>query len=292
VEAFRRGERSPVEELEATLASIEASQLNAWGHLDVEAARRTAAAADTDLPFGGVPIGVKELDSVFGWPDTDASVPLADQVATYTGTMIGRLQAAGAVLVGQTTASEFGGVNVTRTILHGATRNPWDLSRTPGGSSGGSAAAVAGGEVTLATGGDGGGSIRIPAGFTGLVGLKGTYGRIPKGPRLEYGNLTTTIGCLSRSVRDTARWFDVASGHDPRDPLSLPRYEGSWEAGLGTHLDALRGRKVVVVPDWGGAVCSPAMWEQLEVAAGALISDAGLQRVEGVDVSLPNMGAA
>ena len=139
----------------------------------------------------------------------------------------------GAVLAGQTTASEFGGVNLTRTVLHGTTRNPWQLDRTPGGSSGGSAAAVAGGLLTLATAGDGGGSIRIPAGFCGLVGLKATFGRIPRSPEATYGNLTVTIGCLSRSVRDTARWFDVANGHDARDPLSLPRVDG-WEHALGT----------------------------------------------------------
>ena len=98
------------------------------------------------------------------------------------------------MLAGQTTASEFGGVNVTRTVLHGTTHNPWQLGRTPGGSSGGSAAAVAGGIVTLATGGDGGGSIRIPAGFCGLVGLKATYGRIPLSPHFMYGNLTTSSG--------------------------------------------------------------------------------------------------
>ena len=192
---------------------------------------------------------------------------------------------------GQTTASEFGGVNLTRTVLHGATGNPWDLSRTPGGSSGGSAAAVAGGLVTLATGGDGGGSIRIPAGFTGLVGLKATYGRIPRGPQLEIGNYTTTTGGLTRSVRDTARLFDVANGHDATDPFSLPRVEG-WEAGLGTHAEDLRGRRVAVVADWGGAVVSPAMWEQLEEAAGHLIAEAGLARIDGVDTSLPRMGAA
>ncbi|HEX9260249.1 MAG TPA: amidase [Acidimicrobiales bacterium] len=292
VDAFRAGERSPSEELEATLAAIDASALNAWGHLAVDTARAAAANAETSLPFGGVPIGVKELDSVMGWPDTHASVPLADQVATHTKTMVHRLQAAGTVLVGQTTASEFGGVNVTRTVLHGATRNPWDVTKTPGGSSGGSASAVAGGHVTLATAGDGGGSIRIPAGFAGLVGLKATYGRIPKGPRVEYGNMTTTIGCVSRSVRDTARWFDVTAGHDARDPMSLPRYDGSWERGLGRHLDALRGRRVAVVADWGGAVCSPAMWEQLELEAAALVADAGLRRIERVDTSLPNMGAA
>jgi aspartyl-tRNA(Asn)/glutamyl-tRNA(Gln) amidotransferase subunit A len=291
VDAFRRGERSPVEELEATLAAIERSQLNAFAFLDTTGAREAARRADVTLPFGGVPIGVKELDQVAGWPDTEASVPLADNVAPHTSTYVARARDAGAVLVGLTTASEFGGVNCTRTELHGVTRNPWDLSRTPGGSSGGSAAAVAGGLVTVATGGDGGGSIRIPAGFTGLFGLKCTYGRIPRGPRVAYGSLTSVVGCMARSVRDAARWCDVTNGHDPRDPLSLPRVDG-WEARLDTHFDELRGLRVAVVPDWGNATVSPAMWEVLEDAAGALIDDAGWKRVDGIDTSLPNMGAA
>jgi aspartyl-tRNA(Asn)/glutamyl-tRNA(Gln) amidotransferase subunit A len=291
VDAFRRGERSPGEELEASLAAIDGSQLNAFAFLDADRARAAAADADVSLPFGGVPIGVKELDQVEGWPDTHASVPLADRTAAYTSTYVARVRDAGAVLVGLTTASEFGGVNCTRTELHGVTRNPWDLSRTPGGSSGGSAAAVAGGIVSIATGGDGGGSIRIPAGFTGLFGLKATYGRIPRGPRVAYGGLTSVVGGMARSVCDAARWFDVANGHDPRDPLSLPRVTG-WEAGLDSHGDELRGLRVAVVPDWGGAVVSPAMWEVLEEAATALIDDAGWKRIDGVDTSLPNMGGA
>jgi aspartyl-tRNA(Asn)/glutamyl-tRNA(Gln) amidotransferase subunit A len=293
VDAFRAGKRSPRDELEATLAAIDASNLNAFCYLDRDSARAAADAADVSLPFGGVPVAVKELDAVVGWPDTEASVPLADRVAPHTSTMVSRARdAGGAVLVGQTTASEFGGVNLTRTILHGTTRNPWDLKRTPGGSSGGSAAAVAGGLVTIATGGDGGGSIRIPAGFAGLLGLKGTFGRIPRGPAAALGNLTVSVGCMARSARDTARWFDVCAGHDPTDPLSLPRYEGSWEEGLGTHLDALRGLRVAVVPDWGNATVSPAMWQVLDEAANAVIADAGMRRVDGVDCRLPRMGAA
>jgi aspartyl-tRNA(Asn)/glutamyl-tRNA(Gln) amidotransferase subunit A len=292
VEAFRRGERSPREELDATLAAIEASDLNAICFVDPETAHATADTADVSLPFGGVPIGVKELDQVTGWPDTHASVPLRHHVATYTSVMVERMRDhGGAVLAGQTTASEFGGVNVTRTVLHGVTHNPWEYGRTPGGSSGGTAAAVAGGLLPIATAGDGGGSIRIPAGFTGLVGLKGTFGRIPLAPMAAYGNLTVAIGCLSRSVRDTARWFDVCNGHDARDPLSLPR-TGGWEAGLGSHLDALRGMRVAVVPDWGGATVSPVMWELLEEAAQHLIADCGLVRVDGVDTALPRMGGA
>ena len=292
VEEFRAGRRSPAEELQATYSAIADSELNAFCFLAREQAEAAVLSADTSKPFGGVPIGVKELDQVDGWPDTKASVPLKDQIATYTSTNVARARdIGGAVLVGQTTASEFGGVNVTRTKLHGTTHNPWQLGRTPGGSSGGTAAAVAGGLVTLATGGDGGGSIRIPAGFTGLVGLKATIGRIPRGPWAKYGNLTVTVGCLSRSVRDTARWFDVCNGFDARDPLSLPNV-GGWESELGSHVGSLRGARVAIDPTWGNAVVSPVMWELLEAAAAQLVGDLSMKRVEQFDTTLPRMGAA
>jgi len=291
VEAFRSGERSPVDELDATYAAIDASDLNAVCFTDRETARADAANADVSKPFGGVPIGVKSLNEVEGWPDDHASVPLRDNIGQVTTTQVERIhRVGGAVLAAQCTSSEFGGVNLTRTTLHGTTHNPWEHDTTPGGSSGGSAAAVAGGLLPIATGGDGGGSIRIPAGFTGLVGLKATFGRIPLGPTTEYGNLTVTTGCMARSVRDTARWFDVCNGHDPTDPLSLPRVEG-WERGLGTHLDAIAGAKVAVAHDWGGAVVSPIMWELLEAAATELIADARMTRVE-TDTGLPRMGRA
>lgn len=276
--------------MEATLAAVAASGLNAVSHVDTERALAAAENADVSLPFGGVPIGVKELDSVEGWPETEASAVFAGRIAHHTSIPVERItQRGGAVPFGLTTASEFGGVNLTRTVLNGATHNPWNPDRTPGGSSGGSAAGVAGGLFTLATAGDGGGSIRIPAGFTGLVGLKATYGRIPRGPRSQYGNLTVTVGCVSRSVRDTARWFDAANGHDPRDPLSLPRVDG-WEAGLGS--TPVRGLRVAVVDDWGGAVVSPAMWTVLLEAAEHLITTAGLVRTDTVDTELPRMGRA
>ena len=291
VEAFRSGQRSPSEELAACYDVIDRSDLNAMSYENRDAAMSAAAAADVSLPFGGVPLGVKELDAVEGWPYNSASVPLRDEVADHTSTMVQRIAAAGAVLAGQTTASEFGGVNVTRTKLHGTTHNPWGYGHTPGGSSGGSAAAVAGGLLPIATGGDGGGSIRIPAGFTNLVGLKGTFGRIPRGPQATYGNLTVSIGCMARSVRDTARWFDVANGHDASDPLSLPRVEG-WERNLGTHLDALRNMKVALAADWGNAAVSPVMWELLHGAASDLIDDCELTLVDDIDTTLPRMGAA
>ena len=290
VEAFRRGDHSPLEELSATYAAIEKSDLNAFCFLDRESAERDAKNADVSLPFGGVPFGVKELDSVSGWPDTEASMVFKDRIAKTTDTQVNRIcRVGGAVKVGQTTASEFGGVNVTRTILHGATHNPWKHGHTPGGSSGGSAAAVAGGLVSIATGGDGGGSIRIPAGFSGLVGLKATFGRIPRGPGASNGNLTTVTGCLARSVRDTARWFDIANGHEGHDPLSLPRVSG-WEAALGTI--PTKGLRVAVVSNFGGGVVSPAMWQIIEQAAESLIAATGLKRRDSIDLSLPRLGAA
>src|ERR1700728_1976031 len=209
VDAFRAGTISPTEALEGSLAAVEASKLNAVVFLDEEAARAAAVSADLTLPFGGVPIGVKELDPVKGWPQTEASLVFKDRIAQYDATTTSRLRDAGAVPVAQTTAPEFGGINCTYPRLHGATSNPYDLERTPGGSSGGSAASVSGGLLPLCTGGDGGGSIRIPAGFTGLFGLKSTFGRIPKGPHTEIEPLTAVMGCLSRSVRDTARWVDA-----------------------------------------------------------------------------------
>ncbi|HEX8803615.1 MAG TPA: amidase [Acidimicrobiales bacterium] len=286
VDAFRRGERHPQEELAAVLAALEASTLNAVPFVDEDGARAAAAAADTDLPFGGVPIGVKELDAVTGWPATEGSLAFADEIATHTSTMVRRLEGAGVVKVGQTAASEFGGLNVSVTRLHGVTHNPWQEGLTAGGSSGGSAAAVAGGLLPIATGGDGGGSIRIPAGFCGLVGMKGTAGRIPRGPRTEVAPLTVVVGCLARSVRDVARWYDVCAGHDHRDPYSLPRVEG-WERDLGTH--DLRGLTAVIAPDLGSAVVRPEVEASVREAAEALAHDAGLTLVD-VPVHLPGLG--
>ena len=289
VDAFRAGERSPVEELEATFAAIDASELNAFSFVDRDAALERARVADPALPFGGVPVGIKELDTVEGWPHTEASVVFKDRAAEYTSTMLRRLfDHGGANPVGQTTASEFGGLNVSTTKLNGTTHNPWRRGRTAGGSSGGSAAAVAGGLVPIASGGDGGGSIRIPAAFCGLLGMKGTFGRIPRGPRTMISPLTVVVGCLARSVRDAARWFDVCSGHDPRDPYSLPRVEG-WERGLGANLEAIRGMKVAIAPTLGSAVVRPEVEERVRAAGETLARDAGLEIVD-VPVQLPGLG--
>jgi aspartyl-tRNA(Asn)/glutamyl-tRNA(Gln) amidotransferase subunit A len=188
--------------------------------------------------------------------------------------------------VGLTTASEFGGLNVSITKAHGVTHNPWQRGRTAGGSSGGSAAAVAGGLVPIATGGDGGGSIRIPAGFCGLVGMKGTAGRIPRGPHTAIAPMTVVTGCVARSVRDVARWYDVCAGFDSRDPYSLPKIEG-WERDLGAY--DLRGKRAVIAPTLGSAIVRPEVAAAVQEAAEALARDAGLVLVD-VPVKLPGLG--
>jgi len=286
VDAFRAGKRSPVEELEATLDAIAVSDLNAFAYLDPERAVEAARRADVTAPFGGVPVGVKELEPVAGWPATEASLVFRDRIATSTSTVIRRLfDTGGVVPVGLTTASEFGGLNVGVTKLNGVTHNPWRHGRTPGGSSAGSAAAVAGGLVTLASGGDGGGSIRIPAGYTGLLGMKGTYGRIPRGPDAWFRPGTVVLGCLARSVRDAARYYDVCGGYDPIDPSSLPKCAG-WEAGLGTY--DLAGRRVAVIPPLGGVTVEPAVEARVRASAAALIAANNMVEVE-LRIDVPNL---
>jgi Asp-tRNA(Asn)/Glu-tRNA(Gln) amidotransferase A subunit family amidase len=277
VDAFRARQISPLEALDASIDAIGRSSLNAFSHTDFERARDAAKDADVSKPFGGVPCGVKELERVEGWPSSDASMIFHDRISNFDATSAARLRSTGAVLAAQTTASEFGGINCTSTARHGTTRNPWDQARTPGGSSGGSAAAVAGGLLPLATGSDGGGSIRIPAGFTGLIGLKATYGRIPKGPWAGLQPMTTVIGCLSRSVRDTARYFDSCNGFDQRDPLSLPAV-GGWEAGLGTF--DLAGRTVAILPDLGIARVRAEVSDQIAGMGEDLARRAGLRMVD------------
>ncbi|MCU1427541.1 MAG: amidase, Asp-tRNAAsn/Glu-tRNAGln amidotransferase subunit [Actinomycetia bacterium] len=289
VDAFRSGERSPVEELDATLAAIDASDLNAFSFLDPERARDAARSADVTLSFGGVPVGIKELESVEGWPATEASLVFRDRVAVVNSTLVERLLGAGgAVPTGLTTASEFGGLNVSVTKLNGVTHNPWRYDRSTGGSSAGSSAAVAGGLVPLATGGDGGGSIRIPAGYTGLLGMKGTYGRISRAPYAFSRPVTVVLGCLARSVRDAARFYDVCGGYDTGDPSSLPQV-GDWESRLGSH--DLRGRRVAVLTDLGGvAGVAPAVEQRVHDAAATLIAATGMVRVD-LRLDLPNLAA-
>ncbi|HVU60500.1 MAG TPA: amidase [Mycobacteriales bacterium] len=289
VEAFRAGELTPSDAVETVIASAESDPYNAICHIDADGARQAAAEADITKPFGGVPFAVKELEMVEGWPYAYGTKLLEGMTGSHTMVHVERIRdLGGAIPIVQTTSSEMGLVGYTSTIVHGTTTNPWDTTRTPGGSSGGTAAAVSGALVPIGTGTDGGGSIRGPAGYTGLVGFKTSFRRIPFAPMAQMEPLTSTVGCLSRSVRDTARWLDVANGAHPRDPFSLPRLEG-FEAGLGSH--DLAGLRVAVLPDFGGAVVHPDVVRVVEDAAAELIAAAGLKRVD-IDLTLPDMGAA
>jgi aspartyl-tRNA(Asn)/glutamyl-tRNA(Gln) amidotransferase subunit A len=260
--------------------------LNAFVFLDPERARATADAIDARVAAGedpgalaGVPLGIKELESVEGWPDTRASTALRDRVGTTTSTMSSRLLAAGAVPVGLTASPEIGHLPYTTSVLHGPTRNPWNLERTPGGSSGGTAAALAAGLVPLATGSDMGGSIRLPAGWSGVVGVKGTLGRIPRGPAfLGHADLIH-YGPLARTVGDAARFLDVAAGPDERDPSSLPAPALPFERAI-DELD-VTGLRVAVVDDNGLCPSDPGVRAALRATADALIAAIG-----GTEVAL------
>lgn len=295
-DAVRRGEVRAADTLEASLTAIAASKLNPIVTMDAEAARKAAAQIDERIARGedpgllaGVPILVKDMEDAAGLPTSYGSVVYKDNMAESDCTQVARLRTAGAVIVGKASTSEFGFVAYTSTKLHGVTRNPWNLERTPGGSSGGSAAAVAGGLVPIATAGDGGGSIRIPASYTGLLGMKGTYGRIPRGPRAEYAMIAAVKGCMARSVRDAARWYDIAAGYDIRDALSLPKRADGWEENLGK--SDLRGVRVAIAPDLGNAIVHPEIEKIAREAAEVLVEGAGLSLVD-VPVKVPENGIA
>jgi len=175
----------------------------------------------------------------------------------------------------------------TNSVLHGATLNPWNTERTPGGSSGGAGASLAAGLVALATGSDMGGSIRIPAGWCGVVGVKGTLGRIPRGPGYVGNANLIHYGPLARSVGDAARYLDCAVGVDQRDPVSLPAPSLPFERAI-DELD-VRGLRVGIVGDNGVSPTEGAVWDVITAAAGALVDGLDLKVVDGIELAFPNM---
>jgi aspartyl-tRNA(Asn)/glutamyl-tRNA(Gln) amidotransferase subunit A len=233
-------------------------------------------------PLAGVPFGVKDLYDLAGLPTSKGSLLFKDgPPAAHDSLDVARMRAAGGVPVGKTAIPEFGSVCFTASPAWGVTRNPWDPSLTPGGSSGGSAAAVAAGMVPLATGGDGGGSIRIPAAWTGLVGLKPSFGRIPFPDNLA--SETDTKGVLATTVADAARHLDVTCGPDDRDRTSLPPPTTRYERLIDT-LDT-SGLRIGWSPDLGYAAVEPEVAALAEGAARALVDAAGLAW-HPVDVTL------
>ncbi|MBW2005116.1 MAG: amidase, partial [Deltaproteobacteria bacterium] len=235
---IRSKDISPVELMKTTLERIEAVNpvLNAFVSVRAEQAMDEAKTIAERLasngvigPLAGIPIGVKDLEDVKGMVTSFGSIPYKNNIAERDSIQVVRLKAAGAIVVGKTNTPEFGFTGFTKNMLYGVTRNPWNTERTPGGSSGGSAAAVAGGMVPIATGSDAGGSIRIPASYSGCFGLKTSFGRIPRGPfPLLQTHPIWCMGPLTRTVKDAALYLDCASGYNPSDPDSLPSPEHSF----------------------------------------------------------------
>ena len=282
---LRSGRVHATELVEGALRRLEEREhdVNAFCYVDAERALAEAEGISPDdpRPFAGVPIAVKSSAAQEGLPRPIGSVLFKDQVAERDGLSVGRLREAGFVILGRTTMPEFGILPTTEPRLTGPTRNPWDASKTPGGSSGGSAAAVAAGVVPLAHGGDGGGSLRIPAACCGLVGLKASRGRISAGPDAGDDPLVTE-GVLTRTVADTAAVLDVLSGYEPGDatwapPPARPFREAAAEAG--TPPSRLRVGLLLTPPV--AADLDPLCARAAEDAAG-LLEDLG-HHVEAFD---------
>lgn len=284
----RSGELSAAELVDHSLARIEELNptINAFVAVDGDAARTAAEQVDAQVtagedpgPLAGIPVGVKDLEDAQGFVTTHGSLLHADDPPAQSDSiLVARLKAAGAIVIGKTNTPEFGHTATTDNPLFGATANPWDLAHTPGGSSGGSAAAIASGMVPLATGSDGGGSIRIPSALCGLTGLKCQQGRIPyrqdgSAPAL----LLATGGPMARTAADTAWALDAVRGPHWADPFSLPPDDRSW---YDATLRSGPPKRVVWSPTMGFADVDPGIAsecqgtiEQLEAAGTEVIVD-------------------
>ena len=278
---------SAVELTEHSLSMIDAHNgtINAFVAVDAERALEQAAAVDQLVaagidpgPLAGIPLAVKDLEDAAGLQTTQGSSLFADvPPAIADSTLVARLRQAGCVVIGKTNTPEFGWTSRTDNVLFGLTRNPWNLDHTPGGSSGGSAAALAAGMVPLATGSDGGGSLRIPSSACGLSGFKPSFGRVPDGGTTPPGWLSLSAkGPMARSVHDLVTALDVVVGPDPSDLASLPRPEASWrDAVVGAHLPA----RVAWCPTLGYAPIDDEVRTACEDALGVL-DELGIQVIE------------
>ena len=284
---YRSGEASPVDATRAVLARIDRVNpvLNAFSHLAPDEALASARASEArwlrKAPCGeldGVPVSVKDLILAAGWPTLRGSRTV-DRAGPWDvdAPATARLREAGAVLLGKTTSPEFGCKGETNSPLTGITRNPWNPAKTPGGSSGGTAAAVAAGMGPLSIGTDGAGSVRIPAAFCGNFGLKPSFGRVPAYPLSPMGTVAH-LGPHTMSVADAALMMNVLKRPDARDWTSLPFDPSDYTVGLG---DGVRGLRIAFSPTLGYAKVDP------EVAAAVARAVADLEslgaRVDAVD---------
>lgn len=241
-DGYRQGDFTPADVLCSLEARIEAvePQVQAFLSRDFEAALKAAESADTSLSLGGIPIGIKDVINVEGQSCTAASKILQGYTAPYNATVISKLLAAGAIPYGRLNMDEFAMGSSTENSSYQVTRNPWDTSRIPGGSSGGSAAAVAALEVPATLGSDTGGSIRQPASLCGCVGLKPSYGRVSRYGLIAFASSLDQIGPFARSTRDCALLLNAISGRDPKDSTSLDLPQEDFTAQLGRDLKGVR----------------------------------------------------
>jgi len=279
---LRRREVSPREVLDALRARIEDvdGEVDAYLSTNFEAATKEAEKANVDLPLGGVPIAIKDIISVAGEPCTCASKILRGYRALYDATVIQKLRAAGAIPFGKTNMDEFAMGSSTENSGVKLTRNPWDLSRVPGGSSGGSAAAVAADAAFGALGTDTGGSIRQPAALSGIVGFKPSYGRVSRFGLVAFASSLDQAGPLTKTVRDAALIMNAIAGHDPQDSTCLNEPVPDYTAALGRDL---RGVRLGLPKEYMIEGIEP----QVKSAIDAAIAQLETLGAEIVDVSLP-----
>jgi aspartyl-tRNA(Asn)/glutamyl-tRNA(Gln) amidotransferase subunit A len=278
---LRRKEVSAREVINALQERIEAvdGEIGAYLSLDVDTAIKEAEEANLDLPLGGVPLAIKDIINVMDQPCTCGSKILQGYRATYDAAVIRRLRAAGAIPFGKTNLDEFAMGSSTENSAVKVTRNPWDLSRVPGGSSGGSAAAVAADSAFGALGSDTGGSIRQPAALSGIVGFKPTYGRVSRFGLVAFASSLDQIGPLTKTVRDAALIMNAIAGHDPQDSTSLNERVPDYVAKLGKDL---RGIRLGVPKEYMIEGTDP----QVKAAINTAVKQMNSLGAEIVDVSL------
>lgn len=282
---------SPVEVLDAHLAVIESLDpgLGAFVLVDAERARAAARASEDRWhrgqalgPLDGVPTSIKDLSLVRGWPTRKGSLATSDAPDTEDSAVVARLEEAGAVLVGKTTTPELGWKGLCDSPLTGDTRNPWDTSRTPGGSSGGAAVAAVTGMSVLNVGSDGGGSIRMPSAFCGAFGLKATHAFVPLYPPGGSG-LLSHVGPITRTVRDCARMMAAIAVPDAREIYPTQHDPRSWVDGI---EDGVAGMRVAFSPAYGHAQVDPEIADAVARTVD-LLADLGAE-VTLADPDLPD----
>jgi len=278
-----RREISPREVLDALLERIDTVDggLGAYLSLDIESAMNEAEHSNVDCPLGGIPIAIKDIINVMGQPCTCASKILHGYRAPYDATVIQKLRGAGAIPFGKTNLDEFAMGSSTENSALKLTCNPWDLSRVPGGSSGGSAAAVAADAAFGAIGSDTGGSIRQPAALCGVVGLKPTYGRVSRFGLVAFASSLDQIGPVTKTVRDAALIMNAVAGHDPLDSTSLNEPVPDYTASLGKDLHGIR---LGLPKEYMIEGIDP----QVRDAINAAVKQLNSLGAEIVDVSLPS----